>query len=298
MDIDKIQSFVTVCSTKNFTDAAEQLYTSQANISKHLKSIETELQCQLILRKGRQFDLTEAGEVFLVYAENIIRTYQQAINELNMVKTNEKVRLSFGTTASIGANILPKYLSNFKYTEPTTKLSMKIDQSQEILNLLNKGQIDFAILSHYITQGLNSYKYIPLIEDKLIVIVPPNHPLAKKESCKLSELNKETFLIKHSQASLNKYLAQELNHPPFLTENRLEVGSQNNIKHFVQNGLGISIVSTSLIREELKEGKIGIIEIEGLQLTRTINIVIPKNKKLFPTSINFVKYLTKNVRNL
>ncbi|MCW6653014.1 LysR family transcriptional regulator [Aerococcaceae bacterium NML210727] len=293
MDIGKLHTFSTLCTCRNFTETAEQLYVSQPNVSKQIKRLETELGVHLIERQGRTFRITEAGELFLEYANQILKLYAEAQDRLKPFALPTQQFLNFGTTSLIGANILPEVLSGFMQQIPHAQIAMKIESSKQIVRMLMQQEIEFAFLSSYIPLPSDEYCSQFFCEDKLVLIVPPTHRLAEHTTCTLADLNGEYFLIKNANASLYKHLLKSLNHPSFMLDKRIEVGSQTSIKHSVQHGLGISIVSEHIVTSDIERGELVALSIDGFDLKRDIHIVYPKTHPLSSITEEFIKFLQR-----
>lgn len=293
MDISKLQTFSTLCACRNFTEAAEQLYVTQPNVSKQIKRLEAELGVSLIERQGRSFRITEAGELFLEYANQILGLYAQAQDRLKPFTHSMQQVLSFGTTSLIGAHILPEVLSSFVQHAPSVQLAMKIESSKHIVRMLQQQEIEFAFLSSYIPLP-EDYQSQFFCEDRLVLIVPPNHRLAQQQTCTLSDLDGEHFLIKNVNASLYKHLQKSLGYPHFMRDKRIEVGSQTSIKHSVQHGLGISIVSEHIVQSNLQRGELVALTIDGFPLKREIHLVYSKNHPLSPITETFIQFIQQH----
>ena len=293
MDIIKLQAFSTLCECRNFTEAAEQLYVTQPNVSKQIKRLETELGVSLIERQGRTFRVSEAGKLFLEYANQILALYAQAQDQLKPFKQSIQQVLNFGTTSLIGSHILPEILSNFIQQTPSTQLAMKIESSKYIVRMLHQQEIELAFLSSYIPLP-NEYHSQFFCEDRLVLIVPPYHRLANQTHCRISELDGEHFLIKNINSSLYRHLSKSLGHPDFMSNKRIEVGSQTSIKHSVQHGLGISIVSEHIVQSDIQRGDLVALTIDGFPLKRDIHLIYSKSHPLSPITEKFIQFIQQH----
>ncbi|MBS4455924.1 LysR family transcriptional regulator [Tuanshanicoccus lijuaniae] len=290
MDFEKLQTFNTLCKLKNFSAAAEQLYISQPNVTKHIQRLEKEIEQELIYRKAKQFELTKAGEELYQFSENVLKEYEHLNFQLSLIR-QAKDQLKLGTTNLIGNSILPNILLEFNQDYPQLRLNLQVERSKQIVNLLVTGKIDMALLSSYIKIPSEHYRRQTIFKDKLVLIVPPTHSLANHSYCSLNDLKNETFITKDENASLVKFLKMKLNDPSFLSQSTINISSQTSIKHAVAKGLGISIVSEQLIENDIKLKKLSKIDIEGYPLFRDIQLVYDATADLTPSAVLFKEHL-------
>lgn len=292
MDFEKLRTYYTLCQLKNFSATSEALFISQPNVTKQIKRLESELDMTLIVRESRKFQLTPAGERLLEFSEKVLREYEDFETSISRIKSGEQ-QLLLGTTHLIGSSILPNILLELTQLHPQIKMNLQVERSKQIVELLLSGRIDLALLSSYIKIPSDDFVRMTICSDKLVVIVPPTHHLAKSDYCTLEDLENEIFISKDSSASLVRYLNQSLNNPNFLSETNISIGNQTTIKHSVANGIGISIVSEHLIENDVKEGRLHKLEIIDPPLSRDIQLVYRANKPLKPSAellIDFIKH--------
>lgn len=124
MDIQHLKYFVAVAKEGNFTKAAQKLYVSQPTISKMVKSIEDELGVVLFDRTGKQAKLTDAGEIILVQARNIIQSFDNLSSELDDLIQLKKGNIHIGLPPMVGSRFFPKVIQAFhkKYPNITVQL--------------------------------------------------------------------------------------------------------------------------------------------------------------------------------
>lgn len=261
---------------------------SQPNVSKHIKSLEADLNINLIHRKSQEFTLTDAGEEFYTYAQQIISLYEEAIMKIDDRKKKEQNSLVFGTTTAFGSNFLPEYLRQFNQIHPNTTIKFCIEKSITIISMLEKREIEFAILSEYVASHLSQCEKCVIGVDKLVLIVDSKHPLAKKKTVHLNELNKEYYITKSKDSSLHKFIQSKLDNPEFMKNSQVESGNQFSIREAVIRGIGVSIVSEQVIQPEIKSGKLVALEIEDYPLNRDIMVVYLEETTLSDSAKAFI----------
>ena len=270
MNIDKLQTFKTLCETMSFTKTAEELYTSQPNVTKQIKSLEEELGVPLIERTHKSFTLTEYGKLFYETAKKVVSTMNGGLNALRELADTTSRSIIIGATPFIGSTILPALLPLLNDAFPDHQVSIKVDRSKVILADLEARKIQLAFFSEYIPIDTKQFASTTVYEDSLIVICKADHPLAKSGHCTLEDLNGERYISKGSQSSLHK-------DPEFMSRQPFVVDNQYSIKEAVAHGLGISIVSELLVKKDLESGYLSKLELDGFTPKRNIQLVYRKD---------------------
>ena len=203
MKLRQVQYVLTVAETGSFTEAAEELYTSQSSLSKQVIALERELGILLFDRSRRKVTVTPAGETFLKHARTLNNTYLMLMAELSAYKTSPSTSiLAIPVIAQYG---IPSYLAQFKRAYPHLDVTLEEREAVEILPALDDHGSDLAIVrDNYLDAEL--YDSLVIARDKLMVAVSKTHRLAGRPSVSLSELADEN-LITLGKASLIQALA-------------------------------------------------------------------------------------------
>lgn len=289
MDINKIKAFLILSECKSFTKTSEILYCSQPAISKQIKSLESELRVPLINRNPNNITLTIQGKYFKKYAESIVKLYENSKEHIRQIEDLNEGTLYFGATNFNGVYIVPPILKVFKNKYPNIKINMVINSSYKLLDLLDKNQIEFLFLSHYV--DIDSKKYISkkYCNDELVLIVSKSHKLADKDVCSFSDLEEEVFISKGEHSSLYKFLSAQIKDYP--NRKNLIINNQEAIKQAVIQNLGISIISEAAVYSEVQSNLISTLKIKDYNLTRNINLVYTKDMFLTPAGKEFINLL-------
>lgn len=289
MDTTKLKSFLVLAECKSFSETADLLYLSQPAISKHIESLENELGVLLFNRNRGNTTLTIHGEYFLDYASEIVKLSEKSKEHLKQLDNLNEGTLHFGATNFIGVYLMPKLIAEYKSYYPTIGIDMTVAPSKKLFQKLEKHEIEFAFLSHYVNLDKNKYGSIPYEIDHMVLIVNKDHPLANKERCTLEDIAQYPFITKESTASLTRFISKKI--PDKTINNHVFISNQESIKQAVIEGVGISIMSCKAVELEVKSGLIKTIEVEGTNLDREINIVYHKKFKLTPAGDAFFDIL-------
>lgn len=289
MDIGKLKSFLVLAECKSFTETAEILYCSQPAISKHIDSLENELGVPLFNRGRNRISLTIQGKHFKYYAEEIVKLYENSKEHIRQIEDLNEGTLFFGSTNFIGIYLMPIFLKKFNDAYPKVDVNMTIKSSRSLFEMLEKHEIEFVFLSHYVDIDKDKYISKPFFTDELVLIVDKNHRLADRPSVRLDEIQDEVFITKDSFSSLYRFLGKSVESLNFRKE--IIIGNQEAIKHAVTEGIGVAIMSRIAVDVEVNAGLIKTLKIEDYNLKRHINLVYDKRKHITPAGHAFFNLL-------
>ncbi|MDU1910101.1 LysR family transcriptional regulator [Fusobacterium sp.] len=293
MDIDKIESFVTLAEIKHFAKASEVLYISQPALSKRIQALEDELNVPLFNRIGKKIFLTVQGEYFKKYAEEMLASYYNAREYIKQIENLEHGTLNFGATNFIGVYLMPEFISKFYNKYPKIEINMVINSSKNILNMLHKNQLEFIFLSDYIVEDDNYYVINKYIDDNLKLIVGNKHRLFGQKSCSLFDIADDLYITKEPTSSQSRFLDKIFKKYNFNFNNKLFISHQEAIKESVINNIGISILSVNSVRRELESGLVRALDFDEENIQREIQYVHIKNKFLTPAANEFIKLISE-----
>ena len=268
-----------IASEKNFTRAAESLFVSQPSLSKQIKILENQLGIKLLNRKNNTISLTEAGKVFLQYAERILALCEESCRAVNDIKTGDRGNLTVGASQTIGTYLMPRILALFAKNYPQINIKVQVDSTRLIAQNVVNREIDIAVVGGNIPEKLkNSLDIENFVEDELILIVPKSHPFTFKQDNKINkdDLYHLNFITLNSTSTIHKFIDS------ILIQNNIEtqkfniimrLNSIEGIKTAVSLGLGVAFVSSSAIEKEIQLNTVEIIKIENIKIKRTLSII-------------------------
>lgn len=249
--------FLTVADKKSFSKAAKTLFLTQPAVSFQIQMLEEYYGARLFDRVNRNINLTEAGNLLLKYAKQMRQLQNQLEKEMQELTGTISGRLLIGASTTIGEYIVPYLLGAFKRKYPELQLSLKVGNTEDIENQIHDTTLDIGLVEGpIVNKGIAQELFI---KDKLVLITPPDHPLAKKEKVSVFELDKYPFISRENGSGTRIEIEQHLEEvglSPKKMNVILELGSTSAIKRAVQSGLGISIISQWAAREKVKRGQI------------------------------------------
>ena len=269
----KLETLLTVYETGSFTKAAERLSLTQPAVSHHIRQLEQELGVHLFLRGEGGMKPTSEGETVLKYASRIQSLYKGMKQALSDQKQHV-TRLTVGITHTAESNPIAEVLAKYDSEHNDVHITMISDNITNLYEKLKTYELDFAIVEGRLpAEGFNT---LLLDTDSLVLVVANTNRLAKKTMVTVNELKKEKLILRlpHS-GTRNLFLSHlESNNMSIRDFNViLEVDNIATIKDLIRRGFGVSILAKSACLDELKKGKITVLPVENLSMTREINIV-------------------------
>lgn len=266
-----------IATEKSFTKAAEILYLSQPSLSKQIKTLEKNLDISLINRESNRISLTENGKVFLQYSERILALCEESCRALIDLKNGERGNLTVGASQTIGIYLMPRVLALFTQNYPQIDLKVQVNSTRIIANSVVNREIDIAVVGGEISDDLKkNLTTEDFVYDELSLIISKSHPFAKKEKINKNDLYCLNFITLNSNSTIKKFIDNILIQNQIETQQLniiLQLNSIEGIKTAVSLGLGAAFVSSSAIEKEIKLKTIGILKIDGIEITRKLSII-------------------------
>jgi len=294
LDDHKLRVFCTVADTKSFSKASEIIHLTQPAVSLQIQAIEELYETKLFDRTSSAVTLTPAGEVLYKYPKHILALYASAEKEIGELTGLVKGSIALGASTTIGNYLLPKVIADFRKTRPKIKIPLQVGNSKRIVELLNSGNIDLGLVEGEVSrQKLYREK---LIADELCLIVPPQHPWAKRRDISILELTNEPFIFREEGSGTRQVIEKYLEKNGLSPQNMkitMILGSTESIKHAVENGMGVSIVSRWAALKEAKFGTLKLLSFREEKMMREFTLITPKNEVLSHAAEEFLDYVKK-----
>jgi DNA-binding transcriptional LysR family regulator len=292
----RLKVFHTVAQRLNFTKAAEELSITQPAVTKHIHEIETYFRIKLFQRNGSKIKLTAAGETLLQHTERLFEIYRNIEFDLGSLTQRQSGTLRVGASTTIAQYVLPPHLAAFSKKFQDIKVQLISNNTEQIENALINHKIDFGIIEGYSKRA--QLKYTEFIKDEIVLIARTNHPLTKKGSISLAELQKLPLILReHGSGSLEVILLTLKKagiKPSDLTiEMRLE--STESIKSYLMNSDCLAFVSIHSIIRELKNKELSIIDIKNFSIDRYFYFVKQQGEALALPDL-FSRFLLNNLK--
>jgi len=294
MTLWQLQAFATVAKEGSFTKAGKALSISQPSVSALVISLQKELGVKLFEKLGVRLYLTEAGRRLLKLVESALATIEKIPDEMDEIKGMRKGQLSVGGSGFAGATLLPVAVQNFKKSFPSIEVKLMIQRSGIIEEKLLNGEVDVALMGNSPKSALITATLYR--EERVVVIAPPHHPLAKRRSVRLEQVAQEP-IVADEKGTLSREMVEDvfnqrrLSFVPALEINVLSAG-RDAIKTAVANGLGISFLPEHCVVLDVKAGLLKVVNVSDLNVKRAMYLAYHKrrrNNQLVQAFVEFLK---------
>lgn len=287
--------FHEVAKYKSFTKAAEGLFISQPAVTKHIKELESKLGMGLIQRRRGGFSLTDAGKILFKYTHKISSHLMEIENVLGSLQKDHHGLLKIGTTESYSKCLMPKLLSGFQASHPSTKIALDVGNSDDIEKSLLVYKNDLGLIG--VTKTSSKLKTIPFLKEPLVLIVSPNHPLARKRAVSLRELEGYPFIIRAKGSRTRRIILQAFKDLDIRPSLLMEAGSSEFIKQWVSEGKGVSVIVKRIVEDEEKRGIIKTVPLSE-KLYLDVVLLYLKEERSNPAIKTFVYFIENKGKEL
>jgi len=292
-----LQVFMAIWELHSFSRAAEKINLTQPTVSGHLKSLETILGAELFNRTARQISPTKAGELFYPYARKMLNLMAQAEREMDLFIGREKGTLDIGGSNIPGEYILPLAIGRFKKDRPVIKITLKIGDTEDIVNAVAEGRLELGMVGAVIERP--EVVFEACLVDELVLAAPPGSSLAGKKQVTMAELDSYPFIMREKGSGTRKTIEKALElAPESLRGGKLaiiaEMGSTEAIRQAVKAGVGCSIISRRAVEKDVELGLMSAASLPELDLKRQFYLILPKQRRLSPLAVEFRRFMQQN----
>jgi len=270
MRIDDLTTLLTVARTRNFSQAAKELKTSQGTVSNHISALEEQFETKLFERTANGVEVTETGLILIETAKQILQETQDAKIKINNIKNSPSGTIKIAASNIPGEHILPKIIDQFQKNHPNIKLKIESQDSLTSLNSLLKKVVDFAAVGT--TQGFEEeIEFTQIGEDQLVLITPKNHKLGNRKAVNLKEIAQYTLIYRQETSGTRREIEKLFEINKIQLDKReiaFELGSTEAVITAVSEGRGLSVISS-----------VAAAKAEAADLVKCVNIIEAKNKR-------------------
>lgn len=291
MDLYHLQTFHCVARLLNFSRAAEELALSQSAVSRHIEALEQDLGIELFTRSGRGATLTEAGVRLVDYAERILYLSQEAARALAELRDLESGRLSVGASTTPGNYLLGPVVAAYQDRYPGIDLHLDIRDSQSATRLVEEGLVDVAVLAG--PPAAAGITVEPCMDDELLLVAAPGHPLAGKAEVRLEDLADARLLLREPGSHTRQAVEQMFRARDFHPGQTGELGSTEAIKQTVAAGGGVAFLSRYAVALEMHTGMLKQLPGPDCRLGRQFVLAYPKGGRRPSAVLAFAALLRK-----
>lgn len=291
----QLKVFEAVSRHLSYTRAAEELFLTQPAVSMQIKQMEEQLGLPLFEQMGKRIFLTEAGDEVYRHCRQIAQQFDDLESAIANLKGLARGKLKIAV-ASTAKYVVPNLLGVFCRRYPGVTVSLEVTNRERILSELSDNLIDLAVMGQ--PPNEMGFEADAFMENPLVVIAPPDHPLAGKKRVPVEQLQNESFLVRElgsgTRAAMERFFAEHA----LKLRAGMEVSSNAAIKQSVQAGLGLGIVSIHSLELELALERLVILNVDSFPIQRHWYIVHRQGKRFSKVAQAFKDFVLRESATL
>jgi DNA-binding transcriptional LysR family regulator len=295
MDFDHLITFVEIAKQGSFSRAGQKLYRSQPAVSAQIRQLEHEYGQKLFDRVGKSVRLTVAGETLLEYAGRLLTLRNESLRAVADQASTPRGTLAVGANEATCLYVLPDIFAEYSRRFPAVQISIYRNFSHKVLEKVEDGTVDVGIVTLPVKSP--SLKVHSIFKDRLMLMVSPTNPLAPYKSVLTSDIAGQPLIFPKT-GFMRQVLDKQFR--PYRSRLRItmELPSVGMIKRFVAAGLGVSIISETFARDEVRAGQVKLIPISDNDIWRELGIVYRRDRTLPRSAAAFVSLVRQGVGNV
>ncbi|WP_440895546.1 LysR family transcriptional regulator [Amphibacillus sp. Q70] len=288
MEFRQLKYFIEVAEREHMSGAADHLHVAQSAISRQITNLEKELGVQLFERKGRNVKLLPIGKLFLTHAKEAIKAIDYAKEQMDEYIDPKRGTVKIGFPTSLASSLLPQLLSEFKVAYPDINFQLRQGTYHFLIEAVKQRELNLAFIGPVITDDplINGHT---LFYEKMYLLIPNQHRLAKRKSIYLTELKEEDFVLFPKGYIFEKLVVDACYSVGFEPHVTTQGEDLDAIKGMVAAGIGITILPESAIGEFQSHYTVKI-AISSPDLRRSVGIITPKHRKIAPSENVFFQF--------
>lgn len=292
MDIRRLEVFCRVLELKSFTRAAEAVLLTQPTVSENIRLLEEAVGERLLDRLGREVLPTPAGRILHGYARRIIQLRDEALQAMQQYRGELAGTLVLGASTIPGAYILPPLIESFRLLHPAIQLQLRIAGTAAVVKELLHDRLELGLIGARLKE--QRFDCDEAFADELVLTLYPGHPWVGRDSVRPEELENETVILREQGSGTRQMMSQALREQgvdPARLPVAAEMGSSEAVRQGIKSRLGISILSSLAVAEDVQRGDLVTVPLEGMRIRRPFYLVRRKGRQLSPLALAFYGHL-------
>ncbi len=284
----QLKVFEAVAAHLSYTKAAQELYLSQPGVSMQIRQLEENIGLPLFEKLGKKIHLTEAGRELHRYGRNIFAELEEMEEVLESLKGVNRGRLDIAVASTINY-FAPRALGAFSRLYPAISLTLEVSNRERLKRMLQENEKDLVLMGQPPKEI--DLEAEPFMDNPLVVIAAPDHPLAGERGVSQERLAGERFLMREPGSGTRLAMERFFEERGLTLRPGMQMTRNEAIKQGVRAGMGLGVVSLHTIELELETGRLAIVDADGFPLRRKWFLVHRKGKRLSPSAQAFRDFL-------
>ncbi|HET6647570.1 MAG TPA: LysR family transcriptional regulator [Pyrinomonadaceae bacterium] len=286
MDINQLEVLLTVAQEQSFSRAAQALHRTQPAVSQAIRRLELELGEPLFDRSSKDGTLTAAGRVLHEFAQQMLNLRQGAHTAIKELKDLQRGKLTLSANEYTVMYLLP-ILPVFRARHPHIKVEVKRSLASRIPSQILDRDVEIGVVSY--KPGDSAISSVSVLTDELVLVVAPNHPLARKEVVSIRELGAESFIAHNVPSPYREKVVRTFEKYKTPLNISIEMPTLEAIKRLVEQGMGVALIPRLATQAELAGKQLMALTVKEMRSERAINLIYRKGANLSHAAKAFLR---------
>ncbi|MCL2480310.1 MAG: LysR family transcriptional regulator [Spirochaetaceae bacterium] len=291
MNLYHLKTFFYTAKFGSYTKAADILCITQPAVTRQIQELQSTYDLILFNKIGKKVILTDAGEALYVLAEKIFELETQVEETVRDFQHQKSGKIGIATAETFGAYYLPEIIIDFNQKLPDIFVSVDTFNDYHVVENVSKLECDFGFLSKEIEHPKIVVKEI--LEESIIMVVNPSHPYSSKKIIEPKEMDNVPIIMPETESGTRNVLNEFQEKYNMRFDVVCEVSNSDSIKTLVQNGMGVTIISSKVVEKEIARGDLVRVEINAPELKRKYFLTYHKEKYFTKIMNEFIE-ITNN----
>ena len=296
MQIETLKIFCDLVETQSFSLAAERNFVTQSAVSQQVRGLEEKFRRRLLerVRGRREVSLTEAGRTFYDACRGVVAAYSALEEGMRGVTGAVSGRVRVSTVYSVGLHELPPLVREFMSLYPQASIDLEYSRTTRVVQDVLSGAVELGVVAF--PEKRRGLSVVPLKGDRLVLICPPAHPLAKKKRARAADLEGHDFVLFERDIPTRRVMDRILRSRGVSVNRKAEFDNIETIKRAVEVGLGCAVVPRPSVRDEGEQGRLAVVPLAEAEWERTVGVVYRSDRALSTAARKFVELLKRHDR--
>lgn len=289
MRLETLELFALVVETGSFSRAAALHFVTQSSVSQQIRTLEELYGQRFLERSSRGVRLTPAGEVFYRRIRLVLNELTELRRELQDMAEAVSGEVRIATVYSVGLHMLPPYIKRYLETFPLARVHLEYERTTTVYEHVKQGLVEIGIVAG--PRATRQIDVLPLMEEAMVLVLPPEHRLATAPALPPEALVGERFVAFADDVPTRQVMDQYFANAGVQVEVALALDNVETIKTSVEAGLGIAVLPVTCVAQEQRLGTLVVRRLDGPPLTRRIGAIYRRDHPFSQVLQRFLEML-------
>jgi DNA-binding transcriptional LysR family regulator len=289
INLNQLRVFYHAARHENFTRASQDLHITQPGVTAQARLFEEACSLVLFKKKGRRVFLTDEGKTLYEYARKIFEIEQELEAAVEDLRELKRGVLRLGTTKAYARYFMPALITGYHKQYPNIRIILDEGSSRDMIRSILEFKNEIAVIAR--AHDHPDVDFTPFSQEELVLITPPRHRWAGRESIGVNELALEPIIMKDAGSGTRRVINELFEKSGYEPNVLMETSNTEFIKDLVHRGEAVSFLVRESVAAELRAGKVGSVKLDDTRLSLDVSIAHLKGQFLSPAAKAFLRIL-------